>query len=123
MSSTVAELQLPPADRRPFADRRPWFTPDSLDNLHGPRSGLVWVSAHINTAPEPVYNFDDPAELRAGYSAIVQEAIPGEHEWLLDKELLLKLWPDLFLPRQCRAVWIAKFPEELGSLPVRALSL
>lgn len=105
-----------------YGDLIPYATPDSLDDLHGPTSGVIRVSSHINTAPEPTYDLDDPGDLWAGYSAIVRDGYADEQTALLDRATLLRLWPDLNLPRRCRETWTAKFAE-LRVLPVRALSV
>jgi len=93
-----------------------------LDVLHGPTSGTVRVSAHICTAQAPVYDIDRPARRRSFYSAVVRDGLPNEQVALLDRDMLLELWPDLNLPRRCRETWTAKFPE-LALLPVRALAV
>lgn len=107
---------------RRFADLVPYATPGSLDDLHGPTSGVVRVSRHINTAPSPTYNFDDDGDQLAGYSAIVRDGDPNEQSALLDRATLLRLWPDLNLPKRCRETWTERFAE-LRALPVRALSV
>ncbi len=108
-------------DPRPrYADFIPYATPDSLDQLRGPTSGTIRVSSHICTAPEPVYNLDTVAGLWTAYSAIVRDGLAAEQVDLLDRSELIRLWPDLNLPKRCRDLWAAKFPE-LRSLPVRAL--
>ncbi|WP_028709600.1 hypothetical protein [Propionicicella superfundia] len=103
-----------------YADHIVYHTPDSLDDLHGPTSGVIRVRPHIRTAPEPTYDFDSPGGLWAGYSAIVRDGYPDEHAAFLDRATLLRLWPDLNLPKRCREAWTAKFAE-LRVLPVRAL--
>lgn len=105
-----------------YADLIPYATPDSLDDLHGPTSGVIRVSSHINTAPEPTYDLDDPSGLWTAYSAIVRDGTAAEQSVLLDRATLVRLWPDLNLPRRCRETWTAKFAE-LRVLPVRALSV
>lgn len=107
---------------RSFADLIPYATPSSLDELRGPTSGVVRVSSHINTAPNPTYDFDDSGDLWAGYSAIVRDGYADEQAALLDRATLVRLWPDLNLPKRCRDTWTAKFAE-LRALPVRALAV
>ena len=97
-----------------YADLVPYETPASLDDLRGPTSGAVRVSAHINTAPEPVYDLDSPSGLLIAYSAIVRDGYPQEHVALLDRATLLRLWPDLRLPKRCSDTWTAQFPELLA---------
>jgi len=93
-----------------------------LDALHGPTSGTVRVSAHICTAPEPVYDVDCPKQRWALYSAVVRDGLAEEQAALLDRAMLLELWPDLNLPRRCRETWTGRFPA-LALLPVRALAV
>lgn len=103
-----------------YADHIEYCTPGSLDELHGPTSGVIRVPPHIKTAPEPTYNLGTPNGLWTAYSAIVRDGYPDEQAALLDRATLVRLWPDLNLPKRCRETWTAKFAE-LRVLPVRAL--
>jgi hypothetical protein len=105
-----------------YADHIEYSTPESLDDLHGPTSGVIRVGPHIKTAPVPTYDLDSPNGLWTAYSAIVRDGRPDEQAALLDKATLLHLWPDLNLPRRCRDAWTARFPE-IRVLPVRTLAL
>jgi hypothetical protein len=118
MVNAVATTPVPRGWR--YADHIPYQTPQRLEDLRGPTSGVVRVPHSINTAPNPVYDYDDPSDRWAGYSAIVRDGTAGEQEQFLDRDTLIRLWPDLNLPRRCREVWTAKF-RELAVLPVRAL--
>ncbi|MGL4174121.1 MAG: hypothetical protein ACRCTR_08640 [Actinomycetota bacterium] len=80
------------------------------------------MSSHINTAPTPTYNLDSPSGLWTAYSAIVRDGYADEQAALLDRTTLVRLWPDLNLPKRCRETWTAKFAE-LRALPVRALAV
>ncbi|WP_159619731.1 hypothetical protein [Ruania rhizosphaerae] len=103
-----------------YSDHVPYSTPPSLTSLRGPTSGVIRVPHHINTAPQATYDLDDAADLWAAYSAIVRDGHPEDHIAFLNREVLLRLWPDLNLPRRCREAWTSAFPE-LRVLPVRAL--
>lgn len=116
----MAETLVPRGWR--YADHIVYHAPDSLDELHGPTSGVVRVPPHINTAPDPTYDFNDSGDLWAAYSAIVRDGYPDEQAALLDRSTLLRLWPDLNLPKRCRETWTAQFAE-LRVLPVRALAV
>jgi len=94
-----------------YADHVPWCMPDSLDDLHGPTSGLVRTTGSICTAPDPVYNLDDPLDMCSLYRATVRDGTSAEQARFLDKVTLIKLWPRLWLPYQCRDAWEAHFPE------------
>lgn len=94
-----------------FEQTVPYDTPESLDELRGPTAGIVRVRPHINTSPHPVYDLSKPSQLWSLYSAVVRDGLPGEQVAILNRHLLLALWPDLNLPVRCRAVWEGKFPE------------
>jgi hypothetical protein len=93
-----------------FGNLRPYQTPSSFDDLRGPTTGTVTVGSHINTAPHPVYDLDDPASLPGLYRAVVRDGIPADHATFLDRATLVRLWPALILPSRCRQVWETRFP-------------
>jgi hypothetical protein len=105
-----------------YVDTLPFHTPDSLDDLHGPRTGLVVAPYHIWTAPDAHFDIDDTRQRWSLYSATVRDGTPQDQADILDKDFLEELWPDLNLPKCCRDKWAAKFPE-LAVLPVRALTV
>ncbi len=94
-----------------YAATIPWQTPRSLDDLHGPLTGIIMVPPRINTSPRPSYDLDDPRRLHAFYNDVVRDGMPHEQEAWLDKTTLLELWPYLMLPVECRVVWESRFPE------------
>lgn len=94
-----------------FADTIPYDTPASLEDLAGPRVGVVLVAAHIDTSPDPTYDVADPSMRWSLYSAVVRDGLVGEQVALLDRAWLLELWPDLNLPVRCRELWESRFPE------------
>ncbi len=89
----------------------PYDTPESLDELQGPATGTVRVRPHINTSPDPIYNLAVPSQQWSLYSAVVRDGLPSEQTAILNRGMLLALWPDLNLPARCRAIWEDKFPE------------
>lgn len=94
-----------------FEQTIPYETPASLDDLLGPRSGVVTVGPHIDTRPGAEYDLSNP-KLRWGlYSAVVRDGLASEQAEYLDRGLLVELWPELNLPSRCRALWEGKFPE------------
>lgn len=98
-------------ERPRFADTIPYDTPTSLDELAGPRSGVVRVSPHIDTSFDRTYDVSDPAMRWSLYSAVVRDGLVEEQVAVLDRGWLVELWPELNLPTRCRAVWESKFPE------------
>lgn len=108
------------ADGWSYAAMFPYQVPRSLDDLHGPTSGMVRVPGYISTAPDPVFNVDLRPTRWSLYSAVVRCGTPEDQAAFLDKDLLIDLWPDLNLPSHCRNLWVSRFPQ-LDKLPVRAL--
>lgn len=94
-----------------FEQTIPYATPKSLDELRGPVSGIVRVRPHINTSPDPVYDLDKRSQRWSLYSAVVRDGLGEDQATLLDRETLLRLWPDLNLPARCRKIWEDEFPE------------
>ena len=94
-----------------FEQTIPYDTPQSLDELQGPTTGTVRVRPHINTSPDPVYDLAEPSQQWSLYSAVVRDGLPSEQAAILNRGMLLALWPDLNLPARCRAIWEDKFPE------------
>lgn len=94
-----------------YEDTVPYDTPDSLGELEGPTAGTVRARPHINTSPDPVYDLAKPSQRWSLYSAVVRDGLASEQSALLNRALLLALWPDLNLPTRCREVWEVKFPE------------
>ena len=54
---------------------------------------------------------DDGGQQWSLYSAVVRDGLPSEQSVLLNRDVLLVLWPDLNLPARCRAIWEDKFSE------------
>ncbi len=94
-----------------FEQTIPYDTPESLDDLQGPTSGLVRVSPRIDTSLNPVYDVSSPSNRWSLYSAVVRDGLPADQVAILDRGLLLAMWVDLNLPVRCRRIWEDKFPE------------
>lgn len=94
-----------------YADHIPYVTPDSLDDLRGPASGVMTVGPHIDTSLNPTYDLDTGDRTLGLYSATVRDGVVPDHIRVLNRSLLLRLWPDLNLPTRCRVIWESTFPE------------
>lgn len=103
-----------------FEETIPYDTPESLDELRGPTSGLVRVRPRIDTSPDPVYDVADPSQRWNLYSAVVRDGLASEQAAILNRSLLVKVWADLNLPARCRAIWETKFPALAGTPESRA---
>jgi hypothetical protein len=94
-----------------YTDVVPYDTPSSLDALHGPANGLVYAPAGIDLGPNPVCNLDDRVWAVSFYSDTARCGTTTQQETLLNKQLLLELWPRMYLPPRCRQTWETKFPQ------------
>lgn len=104
-----------------YAANRPYFVADSLDDLHGPTSGVVHLDPRLDWSGEPVYDLDDLTELAYVYEVVLREGSRHEEfaRWL-DRPTLIRLWPTLFLPARVRVLWERKFPVLAQIAPHRA---
>ncbi len=102
----------PPADYRPYGDRRPYVVAETLAELHGPTGGTVMLPRHLDWSGHAEYDLDRSARLASKYKVVLTEAsiVEGLSTWL-DADLLRRLWPTLWLPSQLRQRWEDTFPE------------
>ncbi|AXE37233.1 hypothetical protein [Acidipropionibacterium virtanenii] len=94
-----------------YEDHIAYAAPDSLDDLHGPTTGRVRVGGHIDTSLNPVYDLGNAEDRWSLYSAVVRSGTRVDQMNLLDKGLLLTMWPSLNLPMRCRKTWQMRFTE------------
>ena len=102
----------PPADYRPYADRKPYVLAENLAALDGPTEGVVTLPHHLDWSGHADYDLSRPARLASMYKAVLTEAstVDDLNTWL-NTDLLLRLWPTLWLPPQLRSRWEEAFPE------------
>jgi hypothetical protein len=112
-AKTAPHGELVPRSMR-YIDTMPLHIPRSLDELHGPTAGMLQAPLNIWTAPDFRFNLDDAADFWALYSATVRDGTPDDQTEILDKDTLIRLWPDLNLPTECRAKWEHAFADLNG---------
>jgi hypothetical protein len=94
-----------------YAAVRPHVLPASLDELAGPAVGEMVLPARLDWGPERSYSLTDLSDARLLYERVIREALNVEDlRAFLNRDLLLRLWPDLFLPAQVRSLWERAFP-------------
>jgi hypothetical protein len=82
-----------------------------LADLRGPVAGTVELPLRLFWNPDRTFDLGDPDLLRWMYENVLREASrPGDLAAYLDGELLVALWPDLFLPRGVRQAWEDRHP-------------
>jgi hypothetical protein len=102
-------------DRQPSrarALRMRVVTAPSLDQLHGPVSGVIELPHRLFWQADRHVDLDNPALLRWTYQVVLREAASVEElrTWL-DGDTLVRLWSDLYLPRWVRQAWQQRHPE------------
>ncbi|WFE27146.1 hypothetical protein O7623_28510 [Solwaraspora sp. WMMD791] len=102
----------PPADYRPYGDRKPYIVADALAMLTGPTAGVVTLPRHMDWSGNAEYDLSRPARLASMYKVVLAEAatVDDLNTWL-NADLLRQLWPTLWLPPQLRRLWEETFPE------------
>lgn len=84
-----------------------------LTSLRGPATGMVELPLRLFWSL-PGYRFDlGDRDMRLWlYQTVLREATrPEDLSAYLDKNLLIGLWPDLYLPRGVRRAWEDRHPQ------------
>lgn len=86
--------------------------PVSLDELNGPVSGPVELPLHIAWSGLRAYDLDRPRQRMSLYRTVLAEGRYEDLVALLDRDLLIELWPVLrsLVSRHIRQVWEEAFP-------------
>jgi hypothetical protein len=108
MSSTEAATT---GQRVRFQDVKPYDAPARRDDLHGPRGGPVSLPHWVYWGPNPIVNLDSESDVIKAYQATIQEGRRVDQERLLNRDLLIAIWPELMMPPRVRQLWEGRFPE------------
>lgn len=83
-----------------------------LSQLRGPVSGVVELPHRLHWQPDRRVNIDNPALLRWMYETVLVEAVTAaELSTWLHGPTLVRLWPDLWVPRGVRQAWEDRHPQ------------
>lgn len=99
-------------------DVKPYDAPGSLDELAGPSGGVLELPHHVYWGPEPTVDLDSPCGVVKAYQAVLSEGSAGDQAVLLNRGLLLRVWPDLALPDRVRLLWEGRFPALRAASPI-----
>ena len=106
------------AGRVYFRDVKPYAIVDRLDQLRGPAGGTVKLSHSVLWAPGgDQVDLDHPGVLRMAYRAVLNEGTVEDLVRVLNRDVLIAVWPDLLLPLRVLAMWESRFPELRSSTP------
>ena len=83
-----------------------------LADLTGPAGGTAELPLRLFwSLPGHRFALDDPDTRRWYYETVLREASrPGDLTAYLDGDTLVRLWPDLFLPKGVRRAWEEQHP-------------
>ncbi|MGV1010455.1 MAG: transcriptional regulator [Dermatophilaceae bacterium] len=94
-----------------YRDVIPYDTPSSLAALAGPAEGVLRLPVSVYWGPEATADLSTADGVEKAYENIVREGSSRQQEELLNADLLRRVWSQLRLPRRCRDLWQARFPE------------
>jgi hypothetical protein len=90
---------------------RPVLVAGTLTELAGPAGGVVELPLRLWWNPVRTFDLDEPTMLAWMYENVLREAIRvDELRSYLNGAVLVRLWPQLNLPRAVRAAWEARHP-------------
>jgi hypothetical protein len=83
-----------------------------LADLRGPVGGAVTLPLRLYwSPPDRVFDLDDPFALQSMYQVVLGEAISAEElTGYLNRDRLIAVWPDLYLPKGVRRAWEERHP-------------
>jgi hypothetical protein len=94
-----------------YRDIKPYDVPDQLEQLEGPRSGQVELPLNVYWGPPHTFDLDNESDRVEAYQATLREGRVVDQVELLNRDLLVQLWPELLLPVRVRALWESRFAE------------
>ncbi len=89
----------------------------SLADLQGATRGTVELPIWLFWYPDRTFDLDEQGMLPWMYQVVLREASSTEDLAYLNGELLIALWPELYLPKGVRQAWEDQHPE-LHAAPV-----
>lgn len=100
-------------ERRVFiGDIKPYMVPDSLDDLHGPASGVITLPNRIYWQPgSRDFDVEIPIRCQMAYQPILAEGTLDDIQQWINRDLLITHWQAIFMPQRLRRMWQDRFPE------------
>lgn len=107
------------SDSRDGEPYSPFFVvADSLSDLCGPSSGEVVLPTRLLWNPSRPFDLADEDRLRSMIRIVLREArTQDDLSQYVDRDSLVRLWPELGLPNRIRRAWEDRFPELGGASP------
>jgi prevent-host-death family protein len=105
---------IPGSQHSPYQARpgRAALVAASLTDLRGPAHGVVELPLRLFwSAPDRTFDLDQPSMLQALHETVLREASrPGDLSNYLNGEILVAVWPGLYLPKGVRRAWEDQHP-------------
>jgi hypothetical protein len=104
---TMATVRVATPSSRP---RRGVLVAASLTDLQGPTRGMVELPIWLFWYPDRTFDLDEPGMLPWMYQIVLREAGSPEDLAYLNGDMVIALWPELFLPKGVRQAWEDQHP-------------
>ncbi|MEX2503920.1 MAG: hypothetical protein WD378_03665 [Egicoccus sp.] len=96
------------------ARTRPFEVPASVAELDGPSAaGVVELPPHLVWSGDRRYDLDDPHDRRRVYEIVLREGSLADQRRYVDREELVRVFDELFLPAPIQAAWRALFAHQV----------
>lgn len=105
-------MTLAPETRIRFRDVKPYFLPDSLDELYGPSEGIVLLPQSVYWQADR-FNIDlsKLGKIEMVYQNVLAEGLLEDICRFVNADHLRRVWHRLRLDRRLRSMWEERFPE------------
>ena len=102
---------VPEGTRVFYRDIKPYDMPERLEDLRGPSGGQLTLPVNVYWGPWSVVDLDIHSDVVKAYQATLREGRVGDQVILLNRDLLVRIWPELMLPARVRQLWESRFPQ------------
>lgn len=102
-------------DRVRFRDIKPYEVVGSLDDLRGPAQGTIRLPIWVRWLDDGDIDVTNLGGARMAYQALLAEGTGEIQAQLMNKNTLMRLWPQLSLDARVRELWEGRFPELMGT--------
>ncbi|MEU8237781.1 hypothetical protein AB0C07_06025 [Actinoplanes missouriensis] len=97
---------------------KPIVVADDLSLLRGLTTGVVTLPRHLDWSGAADYDLNSPGRIVDLYRTVLIEATkPDDLHVFLDRTVLTRLWPSIWLPPELRRAWEQRFPELRRTAP------
>jgi hypothetical protein len=94
-----------------YRDIKPYDAPARLEELRGPPAGRIVLPINVYWGPNSEVDLDSESDVVKAYQATLREGRVVDQVGILNKDLLVQIWPALMLPVRLRELWENRFPE------------